>query len=224
MVSAIIVAAGKGSRMGCKKQFMEILGAPLISYTLRVFENSAADEIILVTAEEDIGQMQKIAQEFGIKKLSAIVAGGKERSDSVVSGLRIVKGDYVLIHDGARPFVTIKEIEAAISEVKKHDAVCLGFPVKDTIKITDDNGYIKSTPDRSTLFAAATPQCFRTDIIRSAYKKIKADGIFVTDDCSAAEICGVKVKILPCSYENIKITTAEDVQIAEAIIKRRSSI
>lgn len=224
MVSAIIVAAGKGSRMGCKKQFMEILGAPLISYTLRVFENSAADEIILVTADEDIGQMQKIAQEFGIKKLSAIAAGGKERSDSVISGLRIAKGDYVLIHDGARPFVTIKEIEAAISEVKKHDAVCLGFPVKDTIKITDDNGYIKSTPDRSTLFAAATPQCFRTDIIRSAYKKIKADGFFVTDDCSAAEICGVKVKILPCSYENIKITTAEDVQIAEAIIKRRSSI
>lgn len=222
MISAIVVAAGSGRRMGCKKQFMTIIGAPLISYTLTVFQESEADEIILVTAEEDMKKMQKIAEEYGISKLIAIVPGGAERSDSVMSGLSSASGEFVLIHDGARPFIKTEEISEAISAVKKYDAICLGYPVKDTIKITDSDGYIKSTPERSSLFAAATPQCFRTELIKSAYEKIKHDGIRVTDDSSAVEYVGTKVKIIPCSYENIKITTPEDAAAAEAIIKRRN--
>ena len=211
MISAIVVAAGSGRRMGCKKQFMTIFGAPLISYTLTVFQESEADEIILVTAEEDMKKMQKIAEEYDISKLIAIVPGGASAS-----------GEFVLIHDGARPFIKTEEISEAISAVKKYDAICLGYPVKDTIKITDSDGYIKSTPERSSLFAAATPQCFRTELIKSAYEKIKHDGIRVTDDSSAVEYGGTKVKIIPCSYENIKITTPEDAAAAEAIIKRRN--
>lgn len=222
MISAIVVAAGSGSRMGCKKQFMTICGAPLISYTLSVFQKSEADEIILVTAKEDTDKMRKIADEYGISKLKAIIPGGAERSDSVMSGLSSASGEFVLIHDGARPFIKPEEISEAISAVKKYDAVCLGYPVKDTIKITDGNGYIKSTPERSALFAAATPQCFKTELIKSAYEKIKHAGAAVTDDSSAAEYAGVKVKIIPCSYENIKITTPEDTAAAEAIIKRRN--
>ena len=222
MVSAVLVAAGSGRRMGCKKQFMDISGAPLISYALTVFQNSEADEIILVTAKDDIEAMREISSKYGISKLKAIVPGGAERSDSVISGLSAASGEFVLIHDGARPFIKPDEISEAISAVKKYGAVCLGYPVKDTIKITDGKGYIKSTPDRSNLFAAATPQCFGTELIKSAYEKVKNDGVFVTDDAAAAEYIGTKVKLITCSCENIKITTPEDVWMAEAVIKRRN--
>lgn len=221
MISAIILAAGNGTRMGCKKQFMNIHGNPLISYTLEVFEESETDEIILVTAKDDINEMRKIADKHGISKLKKIVTGGAERSDSVINGLSYVNGEYVLIHDGARPFIKKDEISGAISEVKKYGAVCMGYPVKDTIKIIKQNGFVDSTPNRNFLFAAATPQCFKTELIKSAYKKTSDDRYFVTDDCMAAEHIGIKIKTLPCSYENIKITTPEDIANAESIIKRR---
>lgn len=224
MISAVIAAAGSGRRMGCKKQFIELLGAPVISYTLSVFERSEVDEIIVVTAEEDIEKMRKIADKYGISKLRAIVPGGAERSDSVMAGLSCVMGETVLIHDGARPFVKTEEISEAISAAEKYGAACLGYPVKDTIKITDGSGTVVSTPERSRLFAAATPQAFRTELIKSAYAKVKESGAFVTDDSSAAEFAGETVKVIPCSYENIKITTPEDLPAAEAILKRRGQV
>ena len=218
MVSAVIAAAGSGTRIGFKKQFMELRGMPLLAYSLQAFQESTVDEIVVVTAEEDIFTVKDIAESFDITKLTAVVRGGATRCESVMNGLSAVSGDYVLIHDGARPFVADYEIDGLIDEVIQCKAATLGYPIVDTVKWVK-NGYIENTVPREVLLAAATPQGFETELIKKAHIKAAKDGISLTDDCSAAEYCGHKVKMIPCRDINIKITTAKDVIFAEAILE-----
>ncbi len=221
MISVIIAAAGSGRRMGCKKQFMNVLGEPLISYTLRTFQHSAVDEIIIVTSESDIPEMEKICEKYSISKVKAVVAGGDTRQRSVMLGLSHISGDIVLIHDGARPFVKGEEIRNVAENADKFGGSILATPCIDTVKVTDGQGFVKSTPDRNHLYCAATPQGFRSDLIKSAYQSAELEGFTATDDSMVAEHYGINVKITPCSRENIKITTPEDIAQAEAIIEKR---
>ena len=218
MVSAIIAAAGSGTRIGFKKQFMELRGIPLLAYSLQSFQDSTVDEIVVVTAEEDIFTVKKIAEDYGITKLKSVVRGGATRSESVTNGLSAISGDYVLIHDGARPFVADFEIDELIDEVLQCKAAALGYPIVDTVKLVK-GGYVEKTVPREVLVAAATPQGFETELIKNSHKKAAKDGLSLTDDCSAAEYCGHKVKMIPCRDINIKITTTKDVIFAEAILE-----
>ncbi len=210
---AVIVAAGSGKRMGTgiPKQFILLNDKPILLHTAEKFEACPQiDEIIVVTGQKDISLTKDILKD--IKKLKAVVPGGAERQNSVFNGLEALSPniDYVLIHDGVRPFIEIKDIQKIIKEVKKYKACVMGVKTKDTIKICSPEGFVENTPDRSLLWNAQTPQAFETKTIKAAYGKIIADGVLVTDDSMAAEYIGIKVKMTEGSYSNIKITTPED--------------
>lgn len=221
---AIISAAGQGKRMGRPKQFLELAGKPMLERTIAVFENTAAiDEIILIVNPEDVERARK----FKFSKVKNVVAGGKERQDSVKNGLKSLPEDseIVAIHDGARPFVTSAIIEQAIEEAKQSGAVVVGVPIKDTVKKIQDprskirtNVEIIETINRDNLWAAQTPQVFKKEIIEKAYQKnCQAK---VTDDAMMVEKMGNPVKMVMGSYKNIKITTPDDLIIAEGIINK----
>ncbi|SFQ48747.1 2-C-methyl-D-erythritol 4-phosphate cytidylyltransferase [Lachnospiraceae bacterium XBB1006] len=219
-ISVIVLAAGKGSRMHSekKKQFIELDHKPVLYYCLERFEKSRIDEVILVTAEEDKEFCRKqIVEKYGIKKVTAYVNGGKERFESVKNGLEKVTGDVCMIHDGARPFPPREAIDMLCAMSEKNSAVILGVPVKDTIKVVDDNGRILQTPKRSSLMAAQTPQMFKTSLLRDAYAKMERSGCKdVTDDAMIVErFTNTAVSVIMGSYTNLKITTPEDLQIAE---------
>jgi len=221
--SAVIAAAGQGERMGAgiNKMFMTMLDKPLIYYTLNTFEQcDSVDEIVIVTREEDIIPMRDIAENFGIYKVSKIVAGGDTRQQSVRRGIEEVNesAEIILIHDGARPFVTNDELESLIDETYVTGACALGTKVKDTIKRVGGENIITETPERDNLRAVATPQAFNAAMIKEAHRRAEEDGFCGTDDCALAERLGVKVKIIECSYNNIKITTPEDVYVGEKIL------
>ena len=220
--TAIVLAGGQGLRMGTKvqKQYLEVSGKPVLAYSLEVFERSPViDDIILVVGagQEEYCRGQ-IIEKYEITKVREIVEGGSERYESVWNGLRILdpKG-YVFIHDGARPFVTEEIIERAYKDVKKYKACVVGMPVKDTIKVVDENGMSVSTPDRKTLWMIQTPQVFETKLIRDAYFELMRLQLKnVTDDAMVVEkIFGNAIKMTVGSYENIKLTTPEDLKIAE---------
>lgn len=227
---AIVLAAGRGKRMqsDVAKQYLLVRNKPVLYYSLKAFEDSIVDEIILVTAESEIGYCKEgIVEKYNFKKVSQIVAGGKERYHSVYNGLKAC-GDteYVLIHDGARPFVDSNIICRNIDMVKKFGACVTGMPVKDTIKISDADGYVKETPRRDMIWTIQTPQTFRYDLIKKSYDIFFADEekyskqYSVTDDSMVAEIFGgLKVKLVEGSYNNVKITTPEDMALAEAILQ-----
>ncbi len=225
--TAIVLAAGQGKRMGTKiqKQFLEIQGKPILYYSLNAFQNSELiDEIILVTSEglEEYCK-ETFVEKYDFTKVSKIVCGGAERYHSVWNGLQQIDGQgYVFIHDGARPFVTDEILLRAYEAVSQHEACVVGMPVKDTIKISDENGFAKETPNRSMVWAVQTPQVFRLSLIKEAYGKLmECDEIPVTDDAMVAEqMLGTKVKLVEGSYENIKITTPEDLGIAESFLKK----
>lgn len=223
--TAIVLSGGKGSRMNSDihKQYLLLNGRPVIAYALEAFEKSPVDEIVLVTgAGEEEYCRKKIVEEYDLKKVVKIVAGGKERYHSVYEGLKAVKdSDYVLIHDGARPFVTDKIIRRAMEEVQKSKACVAGMPVKDTIKITNTQGYVKDTPERKNVWMVQTPQAFSYPLIREAYDKLLAQELItVTDDAMAVEqMSNIPVKMIEGSYTNIKITTPEDMLIAEALLQ-----
>jgi len=224
-VCAVILAAGKGYRMaaGKNKQFIDINGRPVLYHTLKAFEQSVAvDEIVLVCAKSEIGYCrEKIVEKYVFEKVKSIVSGGAERQDSVLSGLRAVKGcGLVLIHDGARPFVTNRIIEEGIRCAREFGASACGVTPKDTIKVRDESGFSECTLDRSRLFSVQTPQCFRLDMILSCYEKIQTGGILFTDDTSVAEYFGHKVFLYEGSYDNIKITTPEDLTLGESILSK----
>lgn len=227
-ITAIVLAAGQGSRMKSKiqKQYMEVGGRPLICYALKAFEDSPVDQIILVTGEDQIEHCRKeIVERYHFTKIKAIVPGGRERYHSVYEGLKAAEGsDHVLIHDGARPCVTVKNIEDAIAGAMKYQACVIAVPVKDTIKISDDQQFAEKTPDRNRLWSIQTPQAFSYPLIRDAYEKLmNAPQQYpqVTDDAMAAECTmGIKVKLIPGNYENIKVTTPEDISLAEVFLKK----
>lgn len=217
---AIILAAGKGKRMGTDipKQYIEINGYPILYYTIRAFEESFIDEIILVTGkgEEDFCK-EKIVDKYNFNKVKAIVPGGKERYDSVYMGLQQVENaDYVFIHDGARPFVTNEILERMQQSVEKYNACVVGVPVKDTIKIVNKKNIITDTPDRSCVWAVQTPQVFKTELIKEAYNKIRSGKYEnITDDAMVLEqTMDYPIQMVEGSYKNIKITTLEDLEIA----------
>jgi len=226
-ISAVIVAGGQGRRMNLdiNKQYIEIIDKPILTWTLEVFEEcDEVDEIVLVVNEVDIMLCKKnIIDKYQIEKVTAIVAGGKERQNSVYNGLISVnsKCDIVLVHDGARPFILEDSITAGIEAAIEFDASVTAVPVKDTIKISNKDGFVNDTLDRSVLWSAQTPQTFRLDIILEAYKKAFSEGFLGTDDSVLVERVGIVPKLVMGSYDNIKITTLEDLAIAEAIISQR---
>lgn len=224
-VVAIILAAGRGSRMksDIKKQYMLIDGKEVIWHSINAFEKSEVDEIILVAGKEDIENCEKLVEKSGFKKIKKIIAGGKERYDSVYAGLKVAAdSDYVLIHDGARPLVTSELIEKCIEQVKECEACIVGVPVKDTIKIVDESGDVKVTPKREFLRSIQTPQAFSYKLIMEAYRNMYQEELIeVTDDAMVVEkYSDSKVRVIEGEYTNIKITTKEDLITAENFLKK----
>lgn len=247
--TAIVLAAGQGKRMGTgvAKQYLTLHGRPVLYYALKNFEDSIVDEVVLVTEKERLEYCKKeLVEAYGFQKVTKIVAGGRQRYHSVALGLAAIEEsgesesetqagaklpDYVLIHDGARPFVTPELIARGVEAVKKYDACVVGMPVKDTIKIADADGFAADTPKRETVWQVQTPQIFAFSLIKEAYDKLIRDeqkllkrGVIVTDDAMVLELFSEKrVKLIEGSYENIKLTTPEDLQIAECFLKEEES-
>ena len=223
--AANVLAAGSGKRMNPQvhKQYLIIQDRPVLYYSLKEFEDSAVDEIVLVVGKgEEEFCRREIVDKYGISKVKAIVEGGKERYHSVFEGLKQTSdADYVLIHDGARPFVNQDIIRRCMQEVQKYQACVVGMPVKDTIKIADEEGYAKQTPDRKNVWMIQTPQTFSYALIYEAYEEmLKTEDTAITDDAMVLErIKGKKSKLIEGSYRNIKITTPEDLLIANVYLQ-----
>ncbi len=225
-ITAIILAGGKGSRMQTEipKQYLDLCGKPVLYYSLKCFEESTVDDIVLVTGKDGMDYCKKnIVERYRFQKVKCIVQGGSERYWSVKSGLDAARGtDYVLIHDAARPCITKEMVENSILEVENSGACTVGIPAKDTIKIVDENGFGIETPPRNCLWQVQTPQSFRySDIMEAYYKMEQADDRDITDDTMIIErYLGKKTKIIWGSYYNLKITTHEDLVVAETFLKK----
>ena len=225
-VSVIIVAAGNGKRMksAIAKQYLDLKGRSILSYTIDKFEESpVVNEIILVTGKDEIEYVKtEIIDRYGFTKVKSIVEGGSERQYSVENGLNNVSDDcdIVMIHDGVRPFIEGNSIATLVEDTAKFGACVMGVFVKDTIKLCDENGFVVDTPDRNLLWHAQTPQCFKYDIIKKAYQKAKEDNYLGTDDSMLVERTGQKIKMIEGSYDNIKITTPEDLYVGERVLER----
>lgn len=256
---AIVLAAGRGKRMqsAVAKQYLLLKDKPVLYYALKQFEESFVDDIILVTAEEEIAYCREhIVEAYGFQKVRCVVAGGKERYHSVYQGLLAagrlcgvvdvgsspVTDDVrdmgavkhgamdacIYIHDGARPFIQEEMLERARKSVEQYGSGVVGMPVKDTVKLVDEKGFVTHTPKRSLVWQIQTPQCFLYSVIMPAYTKliqnedkILAEGVSITDDAMVAELLtNQKVKLVEGSYENIKLTTPEDLTIAEGFLKK----
>lgn len=230
--AAIVLAAGKGTRMesSVQKQYMELGGRPLIYYALRAFEDSAVDQIVLVTGLGEIEFCRKeIAERYGFQKVTAITEGGRERYHSVYEGLKAAEGcELVLIHDGARPCVTGAVIAAAMEGAARYGACVVGMPVKDTVKVADEDEFAAMTPDRRRLWQIQTPQAFEYGLIMSAYRKLFSAEEYqrgVTDDAMVVEsMTERRVKLIRGDYSNIKVTTPEDMALAEVLLRRNHAI
>jgi 2-C-methyl-D-erythritol 4-phosphate cytidylyltransferase len=222
---AVIVSAGKGLRFmeGKKKQFHSLGGKPILAHTLDKFETCPLiRSILLVVGQEDMDYcLKEIIEQYKFQKISQIVPGGKRRQESVKNGIDALPkdADVVVIHDGVRPFVTKAMIEDTIHSAERVGAVVLAMPVKDTIKVSNPDGTVLKTLDRESLWQIQTPQTFRVSVIKEAYYRAAEDGFVGTDDASLVERLGVKVHILPGSYTNIKITTPEDLFLANLFLK-----
>lgn len=225
-VTAIVLAAGKGSRMqsDVPKQYMLIEEKPVLYYSLKSFEESSVDDIVLVVSESDVSFCEKnIVDKYHLNKVKMVVAGGSERYWSVKNGLLAARGaDCVLIHDAARPCLTVDVIERTIESVKENGACTVGVPVKDTIKMVDDRGYGIDTPPRKYLWQVQTPQAFFYNDIVEAYRLMEqSDDTDITDDTMIMErYLNKKTKTIFGDYCNLKITTSEDLLIAEVFLKK----
>ena len=226
MNTAIVLAAGKGTRMnaGMNKQFMLINDRPLLAQTLAAFQScNAIDSIILVAGREELKTCkEQILDVYGFDKVDKLVSGGSERQQSVYNGILELEDDcnIVVIHDGARPILPEGIIERCIEGAKIYGAVSAGMPAKETIKILNEEGFVQYTPERGKVWVTQTPQAFKRDIIEKAHETANVKGISGTDDAFLVECMGIKVKMLEGSYENIKITTPEDIILAEAIMRK----
>ncbi len=214
----IVAAAGVGKRMGLgyPKQFLEWEGKPIFIHTLeKINSNKLVTDIVVVTNSDYIEEVERYCREYSIHKVAKVVAGGRERQDSIYNAIQECRGsDLIGVQDGVRPFIEDGFIEVAYEELGKEglDGVVVGVPVKDTIKVVDEDGIIQSTPVRSTLVAAQTPQVFKGEILVKAYEKAAEDRWLGTDDSSLVEYIGGRVRIVEGSYGNIKITTVEDLK------------
>ena len=223
MNSVVIVSAGRGSRMKAdiNKQFLKLKGKEVIAHTIdKFYNNKNIDEIVVVVKEDEADFFRRnIIDKYGYKNIK-IAFGGKERQDSVFNGLKAVneRCDIVLIHDGARPFVTDEIIKNSIECAKKNKCVIVGVPVKETIKIINKDNEVCDTPNRSTLWSIQTPQVFEYLSIIKAHKIAKEKSYYGTDDSMLMEYLGYNVKVIEGSYNNIKITTPEDLKIGEEIL------
>lgn len=223
-VGAVIVAAGRGTRMGTaeSKQYLLLQGKPVIVHTLEVFQrHELISEIVLVTGEADIDRCREWVQAYKLDKVKAVVPGGAERQHSVYKGLKALETGWVMVHDGVRPFVHGAEINACYEKAREIGASVLAVPVKDTIKQVDGAGKVLSTPDRRSLWAIQTPQTFRLSELLTAYEAAERDGFLGTDDSSLAERSGIPVAVVEGSYSNIKLTTPEDLEFAEFAERNR---
>lgn len=225
--TAIVLAAGSGKRMGIKTQklYLNIKGKPVLYYALKCFENSAViDEIILVTSQAELEYCQReFADQYHFSKIAKIVIGGKERFHSVYEGLKACRDcDYVFIHDGARPFVDEQMLERLFEEVKQSHACVAAMPSKDTVKIVGDDKTVIETPDRKYVWNVQTPQVFVHELVYRAHEKlVEQEGLNATDDAMAVEMMEHHpIKVVEGSYYNIKITTPEDMVLAESYAEK----
>ena len=221
---AVILGAGSGTRMKSEKNKMllDICGKTVIERSVETFLNlSDVDEIIVTVREQDVDELSKILTDERI----SFVIGGSTRQQSVKNAIETIDdAELVIIHDGARPLVLEEDIDSTIKAAYEFGSAALAVPVKDTVKVVDKNGFVISTPDRSTLFVVQTPQIFKFDLYKSALEKATADGKEFTDDCQLLEYAEQKVKMVVGSYENIKITTPEDIAVAEGILSKRAEV
>ena len=224
MISAIILAGGKGKRMGSaiSKQFIDIKGKPIIYYTLKKFsENKKIDNIIVVLPEDEVKYFKEnILKKYELR-INKIVIGGKERQDSVYNALKSLKNsstDIVLIHDGARPFISERIINEGIKFAEIYGAAAPGVMPKDTIKVKNEKNFSVDTPNRANLVSIQTPQVFKFDEILECHEKIRYNGEMVTDDTMVVEKYGYRVYLYDGEYTNIKVTTPEDLILAERLI------
>jgi 2-C-methyl-D-erythritol 4-phosphate cytidylyltransferase len=224
-VIALIPAAGMGKRMqaGINKQYLQLGGMPIVGRTISLFQDApCVDDIYVITPEQEIPYCRtEIVAQYGFTKVRAIVPGGKERQNSVLNGLRALDGTaedaVILIHDGVRPFIGNHILEHAVATARDHDGALVAVPVKDTVKIVEA-GVVRDTPPRETIWLAQTPQAFRYGIIRAAHEMADAEGFLGTDDASLVERMGREVHIVLGDYRNIKITTPEDLLLAETFL------
>lgn len=225
-VSAILVAAGSSTRMGggISKQLLPIQGKPALFYTIKAFEETkAVREIVLVCRRQEADAFTEIVKRSGFQKVKAFAPGGATRQESVLSGIAAASPEaaYFAIHDGARCMVTPQLIEQVVQDAVEHQAATAAVPVKDTIKVSDSEGFVWGTPRRSVLWAVQTPQIFERSLYLQAVEKARKKGADYTDDCQLVEQLGARVHLCMGSYENNKLTTSEDLAFAEQILKNR---
>lgn len=225
-VAALVVAAGSGKRMGAgdiPKQFLPLASLPILAHTLARFESfHCLSHVTLVTRPEDVEKCwSDLVHKYHFKKVQSIVPGGMTRQDSVYQGLQNLDSEteIVVIHDGVRIFITEEMVAESIQEARKYGAAVVAVPVKDTVKQVSEDGFVAQTLDRHGLWTVQTPQTFRYPLIRSAYEKACEDGFYGTDDAMLLERLGFKVKVVLGTYRNIKITTPEDLVLAEMILQ-----
>lgn len=224
---AIIPAGGSGKRMeeNLAKQYLSLQGVPLLVHTLIAFQRSSViDDIFLVVPEEDREDVRKmVIERYKLSKVSRILAGGRQRQDSVRNGLDAVgsEHDIVVIHDGVRPFVSEELIHQVVLGALKEKAVTFGVPVKDTVKAVDTGGWVRETLIRDSLWLTQTPQAFERQVIKKAHQMACEDHFYGTDDAALVERIGIRVKMIPGSYDNIKITTMDDLVLGEVLLNRR---
>jgi 2-C-methyl-D-erythritol 4-phosphate cytidylyltransferase len=223
----VIVAAGKGSRMktAVSKQYLLLQNKPILLHTLEVFQSiEKVNEMVLVVGLEEVSTVQNWIEKYALTKVKCVVPGGSERQSSVYEGLLHLSTDieWVMVHDGVRPFVTKEEIVHLLEKTRMKGAAVLAVPVKDTIKSVGIDGIIESTPDRSKLWSIQTPQAFRRSILIEAHKAAADEGFLGTDDSMLVERRGILVHVVEGDYNNIKITTPDDLARAESILEERN--
>jgi 2-C-methyl-D-erythritol 4-phosphate cytidylyltransferase len=226
-LSLIVAAAGQGKRLGTgdNKVFLSLQDRPLLAYTLAVAETSAlVDEVVVVTRADDIHRCRQLVNGSGYAKVRHIVPGGAERQDSIAAGLKVVSNSagWVAVHDGARPFLSLSLLERVINAARLSGAAIAALPVKETIKRTDEQGFVAATLERRRLWSVQTPQVFRYSWIMAAYREAKQYGWQATDDAALVEKTGKPVKIVTGEETNIKITTPGDLFLARAILAGES--
>ena len=222
--AAVVVAAGRSERMGKEKLLLPLAGQAVLARTLLAVEQAERiDEIILVTREDLMLPFAELCKQIGLKKPVKIIKGGDIRTKSVLAGALETdpRTELIAVHDAARPLITPELIDAVVESAELTGASAPAIPVTDTVKVADESGIVRATPDRATLFAVQTPQVFAADLLKAALQSAIADGATITDDCSAVERLGKEVHLTEGSEENIKITTPVDLAIAEAILQRR---